>query len=411
MRFRQDLTPAQHVSRREALAQVARGGEFGDAYDIIVREVAMPIARMFGKGSRMRTQEYEGAVNRLRAYLSSLGPPVLRERRIDVTRARPKGEEHEFLTTLRSTSTSVRGQGAYELVGVRIWLTRRRIEVSFEYNGQILTNHMLQRSIERGIASWTGRLAEIENAVIDAFGLVTVWRHAVVTGRIGSARIATPCKDGLVLGDLGWILFPSPSAILSFSGSYAKEPLRTANPVNTHPDVVSRGCRISAYMRTVVDEGLLSLAQIDLREAIARFVNDNAESLARITETALWPDARAHPDIGTVLDHTADKLAALLARPHLSDALNGKDGPIPFVSPSKGPLGATLGMPEFKALHPGAYNESRLPEMDWSQVPKEIDPLPGLLGLKHHAGPLASKPPCVQACVLSMPARNPIHVT
>ena len=198
MTYRPDLSPAQHVARREALAQIARGDDLLKGIDVLADAIVKPLALQFFKGDRLERAEFESLVDRIRGILVPYGSPVMVERRKGPTRARPKGEEHEFLCAMRCSDSP--GHGGYELVGMRVFASRRRLTYECDPNGVRITRHALERSIERGLASWTGRLAEVEDAMLDNLGLVAVWRHAVETGRTANAGLALPYGGGLILG-------------------------------------------------------------------------------------------------------------------------------------------------------------------------------------------------------------------
>jgi hypothetical protein len=232
MTYRPDLSAAQHVARREALTQIGRGGELHDGYHRLM-DMLTPTFQEFMLRNRLDGAGFEALVQRIRSLITGFGPSSFREFRRPPTRTRPKAEEHEFLTVIRSSDEEESGRGGYELAGLRILLTRRRIMFSFERNGMFVTRHALERSIERGLASWTGRLAEVEDAMLENLGLALAWRRAFETGVTPSGEMVLPCRGGLILGTMERVEQPRECPSFAVGRSKAKHAL-APSPLVVH---------------------------------------------------------------------------------------------------------------------------------------------------------------------------------
>jgi hypothetical protein len=332
MSFDPNLSAAQHVARREALAQIARGGDLSQGLHTLGHQVMLPLGRQFNEGRRIDGASYARIVGEIRGILSAFGPPMLIERSLPATRAKPKGECHEFLTALRCSASADTGNSGYQLAGFRVHVSRRRIGCTYEPNGVFVTRHALERSIERGLSSWTARLADMEDAVLGRLGLLAVWRHALESGRISNPDVVLPYRDGLVLGTLKRSPLPRSSGGLLMSKARKDVLEGVPSPLLVDPALHAAGACTDTILCTAVDEDLLTIDQIDLRDALTRFQAIHADDLAAIRTSALWRDAileqpRPCETLLAVLGTLADELAGLLGRPRAQDALNTRRRP------------------------------------------------------------------------------------
>lgn len=321
--FRPHLTPAQHVARREALAQVARGSDLGKGVVAIKRQIIEPIGVKFLGGHRLVGPEYARTLSLIRDILGGAGPSIMQESDRPPTRTRPKGEEHEFTTLSRAV-----GDSGYELVGVQLHLSRRRIGYSFDGTGTFITRHLMERSIERGLASWTGRLSEVEEAVLDTLGLGCVWRYAFEAGLTKDPAIALPYGPGLIYGIMSPRAESRGNGSIGFTGSRYDFTDSDPSPFLAHPSIAATAST-DIVLRTAVDEDLMSLAQCDLRDDLARFISANELLLAQIRHGALWrrsvlTPAKPYAEIAPELDAVARRLVALLSAPDARVALRGR---------------------------------------------------------------------------------------
>ena len=323
--FSPDLTPTQHVARREALAQVTRRGDLGESCRIIDEDIVDPIRDQFLDGHRLSGTEFKGVVNRLREVLSGFGPAVLNEANRSPTRTRPKGEEHEFSSLVRGAS--IQGRGGYEIGGITLHVSRRRLNYSLESSGTYITRHLLERSIERGLASWTGRLAEVEDTVLDTMGLAAVWKRAFEAGMTTDRRVALPYGSGLIYGVMVPEDRPRPSGYLVVSGSRLQS-VSEPNPFLAHPRI-SANSSTDVVLRTAIDGDSLSLDQCDLRDALARFCSAHEDILSSIRRGALWRRSvltppRPYDEMAPHMDTLAERLVSFLGRPGPRNALRGR---------------------------------------------------------------------------------------
>jgi hypothetical protein len=321
--FRPHLTPAQHVARREALAQIARGSDLWNGVVAIKEQIILPIGEQFFKGHRLVGPEYARTLSRIRGILGGFGPSIMNETQRLPTRTRPKGEEHEFTTLSRAP-----GESGYELVGVQLHLSRRRIGYSFDGTGTFITRHLMERSIERGLASWTGRLSEVEEAVLDTMGLAAVWRHAYESGLTRERAIALPYGQSLIYGIMNTQAEPRGNGTIGFTGSRYDYTDADPNPFLAHPAILATGST-DIVLRTAIDDDLMSLAQCDLRDDLARFVAANEPLLSEIRHGSLWrrsvlTPARPYEEILPELDGLARRLVTLLSAPDAQVALRGR---------------------------------------------------------------------------------------
>ncbi len=316
MKYRQDLSAAQHVARREALAQIERGAELQDGFYRLMALI-MPTCRDFMMRSRLDGAGFERLVREVRSLVEGFGPPVLREFRRPPTRSRPKGEEHEFITVIRSGDEDGVGRSGYELAGLRVLLTRRRIEFAFERNGLFVTRHALERSIERGLASWSGRLAETEDAMLENLGLVLAWRRAYETGRTPSTEMVLPWKGGLILASMEPTAHPLVCMGLGVASARTQKLSRVPSALAVEPARAEASTRTDTVICTVLDEDLLTTEQVDMRDALGRVASAHKGALGDIAVSALWRTATNFEATDPAalmpgLDLVADDLARLL---------------------------------------------------------------------------------------------------
>ena len=335
MKYRPDQTPAQHVAQREALAKMQASREFTPAWDFICNDIILPIGRIFVGGQRLGDKAFPGFVGLVREKLTGLGPVALREANRPATRTRPKGEEHEFTVLFRNALDTGDPRDTHEFVGGRIWLSRRRIEASYETNGIGVTRHLMERSIERDLASWTGRLGEVETALLDNIALATLWKRIIDTGRTTNARLALPFGDGLMLGRVEERANVGASCTFSLRERACPPVEREQFGYNLAPAAWGRGNILVATASTVVGEGALRLEQMDLRDALQAFKARHKELLHIVKEGVFWADARLTPvpsfaEMGPGIDAACAELATLLAYPRFREGLDGRDGPIPL---------------------------------------------------------------------------------
>jgi hypothetical protein len=266
-------------------------------------------------------------VDRVREILSSYGPAILQESQRPPTRGRPKGEEHEFTSLMRAGANRDIGQSGYEIGGISLHLSRRRLNYSLEGTGVFITRHLLERSIERGLASWTGRLAEVEDAVLDTLGLSLILRRAFESGITGNRNVALPYGSGLIYGILSGQGQERGSGTLSISGSRI-DSARDPNPFATHP-TLPKGTSTDLVLRTAIDEDSLTLGQVDLRDGLARFCAQNEPVLSELRRCALWrrsvlTPTRPYEELAPVLDSLSQQLIDLMASPDAQKALRGR---------------------------------------------------------------------------------------
>ena len=323
------LPVATHVARREAGRSLGRLPETPSAWQRIVDEVVVPAGQAFRRGDRLTEGDFLRSVERAKAVLASLDPILSREAERTPTRTRPKGEGHEIRIVCRmgakQSTLSIQG-----LAGMRVFLGRKRVEAEFEMAGHDVTGHLLERSIERDLASWNGRLREVDAALLATSGLAVVWRHAYAAEMIPTHWLAAPIGDGLMLGEI----IPSRVNVMarrfqaSRTGLYEVDNGRSS----FHCPLVEGVTELEnlRYLRTAyataVGDDRLSLHQVDLRDALRGFMDGHAVLLAQLAEASFWraPVLTQAPDYDALLPGiyaAAQNLAKILTRPDLHEAL------------------------------------------------------------------------------------------
>jgi hypothetical protein len=289
---------SHHVAKREANLSRERLIDTRNAWESIVDDVLRPASAAFRKGDRLSELDFHNTVARARGVMSGLNPLLITEEERSPTRARPKGDAHEIGIVCRMGGGTSRFS-IHGLAGMRVLVTRKRIDAEFEMGGVDATGHLMERAIQRELASWTGRLTEVDEALHAASGLAVVWRHAFSYGFTGGPSIAFPLGDGLMLGEL----MPSKAHVLArrvtinLTGLFTTDNGRSqfhAPFGDGFPDVRY----LRAAFATAVDDNLLNLAQIDLRDALRGYVRDNAPLLDALGRAALFRNTVLTPQAG-----------------------------------------------------------------------------------------------------------------
>jgi hypothetical protein len=320
------LPPAQHVARREAARLLEQGSAFVDSWTVLIDKVVLPVNEALRAEGRLTPSEFRHFADLARATLEGVGPVSLSETFRGPTRARPKGEEYEFLGTVRYSGRQMGPRSPIGLMGLRVSLTRKRAALGYEIPTLSVTRHLLERSIERDLASWTGRLMEVEDALATNAGLSVVWRSAFANEMVDSFEFALPFGHGLLLGsfrlEVSDRLFGGISVGRNGTSTARNPPSPLLCPVHHE----GRTMHLAGRCSTAVGEDLLNVNQLDLRDRLAAFKERHAELLATlgtlvaIRESRLTP-LPSHEGMIPRVDAAAAELATILNLPRMREAL------------------------------------------------------------------------------------------
>ena len=341
------LPVSHHVALRETGKSLAKADQAPGSWALICSRFVNPTKDRFRNGERLPTDTYAKVVAEAGAVVRDLDPVALEEFIRQPTRTRPKGEQHEILAVTRmgidAATTKV-----YGLAGLRLYANRKRVEFDYDMLGLDVTGHLLERTMQRDLASWSGRFREVDRALADASGLAVVWRYAFALGALKSSRIAMPLGDGLMLGNLlpSRVHNVSMRVAVNRNGSFLTDLGRSPFHVPDYQDAPDMRYLRAAFA-TAVSDDLMTLRQVDLRDALNRFRAGNAAALGAIGRAAMWRGAALSEIAGfdalyPRIEGLARDLANILGGPDLDEALNRghREDELAWGSSMEGPVPA-----------------------------------------------------------------------
>ena len=326
MRTNLALPVSHHVAKREAGRSLRHAAMFSAYLEQMGADFITPTRDRFLSGDRLSSDAYGELIDRARETLGAALPIVLEEDVRQPTRTRPKGEQNELRAVARIGFDGPHSY--YGLVGIRAYVNRKKVDFEYDLLGISATEHLLERAMQRELASWSGRFEEVDKALADSAGLAVVWRQAFATGGLRTSRIAMPIGGGLMLGNL------TPSTVdrlsvrvsINRNGAFVTDMGKSAFHAPEHPDHPEMRY-LGAAFATAIGDDAMNLAQDELRDALARFLEGNADLLARIGRAATWrasdlSEIATYATLAPGIEKLAGELIGLLDRPELDDALN-----------------------------------------------------------------------------------------
>lgn len=305
------LPVATHVARREVAKATQESTEAAGNWSLLTRRVLAPIRERFRRGSQLTGESLAALVVESRRTLSASKHVFLEEIARAPTRTRPRAEGHEFFFVARGPGPSP-NDTHYSTVAIRLFLSRRKAEMTMDWPGLDFTRHLLERTIERRLAAWTGGFAEVDENVVEHAGLLIVWRHLLATGAVENPEVAIPLSNGLMLGSFRE---DSPGAT-GYRYLLDKE-IRRPRSMGPNPFLSPAGCPDGARgvrFMTAVDESLLRIPQFDLRDMLRDFNTAHRVTLSSLAVAALWRGAvlREIPEYGSLRSTIEDLARDLL---------------------------------------------------------------------------------------------------
>jgi hypothetical protein len=341
------LPVSVHVARREAGRMIEGGRNALVAWESFLDGMLQGVMARYVKGRPLSGPGYAALVDEVRAALAKLSPVRLREASLPPTATRPKGEAHEFLALVRYGNPD-HGSARTGFLGLRVHITRKRVKVDQEFVGVDITRHALERAVERDVATGPEGLARVEASLARHVGMVVVWRWAMLSRGIGE-EVALPLGDGLLLGRIE----RAPAERLNLGYRLDRDGV-TSIEVRQNDFQVCLDGDAPVFLpflgSTVVDEGLLRMSQVDLRDALVAYADRNADLLEDLASYGSWGSADLHGREGFFalrdrLDAAAGDLARTLGHPAVRDAIMRRD---------VGELPARLGYPASLMREPQA---------------------------------------------------------
>lgn len=279
------LPVATRVARREVAKATQDSSAVAGNWGVLLRRVLSPVRDRFARDRQLTGEAFANLVSISRQTLSASKHVFLEEISRGPTRTRPKGEAHEFFFVARGLAGGPL-DSHYSTIAIRLFLSRRKAELMVDWPGLDFTRHLLERTIERRLAAWTGGFAEVDENVVEHAGLLIVWRHLLASGAISNGEVAIPLSNGLMLGQF----MSDPPRASGYRYLLGRESKGTqklgANPFLCPRDNFD-GFRAVRFM-TAIDESLLRIAQVDLRDMLRDFNSAHRERLGGLAASALW---------------------------------------------------------------------------------------------------------------------------
>jgi len=331
MRHDETMPVVDHVARREALRAVNDGRTItADVMGFLLRDVIKPVAGSFVRGDRLDTAGFRRTVEAVRAGLGSASHGALEERFTAPTRTRPKGEAHEILAMVPTgTGTQADGHEVIGQMGVRIRVTRRKLEFDSTSICTMSTRHLVERAVQRGMTPWTGVHREVSQAMWSGLGLTAVWRHAVATGLVPTRETALPFGDGLMVGSMSPNPDPPSRLKVEVNALGFRGLSETGDGHLSVPGIDPAGEAWLTTFVTVLDWSRLNPARVRLHALLDDFARDNAAALADVVRATAWPhaeDASPRAAAEAALPALAASLATGLLQPDVAPALREREG-------------------------------------------------------------------------------------
>lgn len=319
--IRQFRLPVEvHVSKREAGKHMERTkaamdamGDFQGAFDKFLN-------MSFERGRRLGRSDIDQISEECHFRLESLNPILVRELRREPTRARPKADAREILAVV-CYGGATEGNDSWHLSAMRLYVDRKRAWLDQEHMGLSYHRHLLERAIERKMVPREGAAAAIEEGLYHSQGLLAAWRRAIQLGLAPVDHdLHIPFGDGLFLGvtfgtqeNMPGVRYVN-NRILHGGVDMEQSPFRVLD--------VGRGdpAFLDWVGRTAVPGSMLSLGQLDYRDAVVAFCARHAEIFRRIAEEAPWThpeltQALRPSDVQPELDAAAHALARIVTAP------------------------------------------------------------------------------------------------
>ncbi len=291
------LSVREHVALRAVERSFADRAASAAAWDLLCTDVDHAIGPLFFKGRKLRDGDVDRIADKAARRIEELVPLVSLDNRRPATRAKPKGEMRELLCVAANAGED-NGHRFVEVCTIRVMLSRKRASIEAGTTCMRVTEHAMQRSIERGVVEeGDGVEHRFALQMLCHAGLVVMGRALLGSGDLEwSDAFPLPFEDGLILGKFvqgerttfDRVVY---DAVGRVPCRVPPSPLLTTDPRGAGGDAplaVYRGA-------TVINCWEMASNQGELWEALRRFSSRHREVVNAVGEAVLWPGSVLRP--------------------------------------------------------------------------------------------------------------------
>lgn len=290
------LSLREHVALRAVERSFADRAASAAAWDLLCTDVDDAIGPLFFKGRKLRDGDVDRIADKAARRIEELLPLVSLDNRRAATRARPKGEMRELLCVAANAGED-NGHRFVEVCTIRVMLSRKRASIESGTTCMRVTEHAMQRSIERGVVE-EGEGVEHRFALqmLCHAGLVVMGRALLGAGDLDwSDAFPLPFDDGLILGK--FVVGADTSFDRVVYDAVGRTPAQvTPSPLLTTAPQGGGDGTLAVYRgATVINCWEMASNQGELWEALRRFSSRHREVINAVGEAVLWPGAVLRP--------------------------------------------------------------------------------------------------------------------
>jgi hypothetical protein len=329
-----NLSAADFVSRRETSRLMQKGDLLRKQNEVLLH-VLDEVAETFARGRKLDSGGLAQMVGRLRSAVEESEPLKVVENTYPGSRARPGSEMHEILVLSRCPADDDHPH-ITALAARRFSITRKRLVIDTPSPFTEINRHVYERAVQRQVARWDGGLADIEKALVEACGLMVVWCHALLTGRVTSPFVACPAGDGLLLGEFSKtdLAISMTHRVIAGRDAVSYVEVEPPSVLTAMEDGQPRALR--CVYSTAINDDLMRPGQISLRDELSLYMVRYGAALAEIASLSHWPHSRAAEAmpaqaVNDALDRLADELAQVAGDEYHLDALKGPSSRVQMV--------------------------------------------------------------------------------
>lgn len=242
----------------------------------------------FARGRRLQGDSMPRLVETLNEKASEILKPVLAfHRQRAATRGRPKSEASEMLYAFASPvpRDDTDDCNRYALCTLRIFVTRKKLELNMRSVGIEVTEHAARRGMERGTIE-AGMVADIFRTITSNAGMVSP-AIDLISRRPGTrGRLAIPCNDGLLMAEMR----PRTDG-LDIESAVPSDWSLVCDVVGVRSEDVEPAIDPLLSIRTAIGPSEMAPGQIDYHSRMEQWTARHVQALWSMSRAVLWPDA------------------------------------------------------------------------------------------------------------------------